>query len=337
MIAGEELKAWLADRSRQASSHQTRTQFAQRWSRHPLFAELHRDVDALAAPDREQLRAIAERFMARRDELDTLIDELIAASAADPYFTPPFTAVSSDIHIGLHLFEDPRLSIALGVTSLDALAAKKSGRRGPTSIGFTGFLTLFSFVKAGSATLSFWEAPEGGANFTAQDVAPCRKTGERTIMDGETIVIDGRRESFIIEHAASDIVYLQAVIRVGAAPVAVEYDSASLAYVGASSTDEASSRLQIMSSLLRLMDRTDAAPILAEALKSPHFYTRWHVMRELLALDAELAFPHLVRFAAEDPHPDVRAAAKATLDAFFPDAAPPEQESPEQESIACRA
>jgi len=41
---------------------------------------------------------------------------------------------------------------------------------------------------------------------------------------------------------------------------------------------------------------------------------RWHVMRELLGIDAHAAFPHLKRMAAHDPHQDVRRAARAVLD-----------------------
>jgi hypothetical protein len=90
-----------------------------------------------------------------------------------------------------------------------------------------------------------------------------------------------------------------------------------LVFGGAWRADEASSRLELMVSLLRLLDRTDAAPSIAALLDEPHFFTRWHVMRELLALDADLAFPHLERMAASDPHPDVRARARETLDLFF--------------------
>ena len=80
----------------------------------------------------------------------------------------------------------------------------------------------------------------------------------------------------------------------------------------------------MMVSLLRTMEREDSVPLLEEALASPHFYTRWHVMRELLALDAEAAHPHLRRMAEADPHPEVRAAARQTLDLFFADEAAPE-------------
>jgi len=42
-------------------------------------------------------------------------------------------------------------------------------------------------------------------------------------------------------------------------------------------------------------------------------------MRELLALDADAALPPLRRMADRDPHPEVRAAARQTLELFFAD------------------
>ena len=53
------------------------------------------------------------------------------------------------------------------------------------------------------------------------------------------MVIDGRYQSFTIEHAARDMVYFQVMVRAGAAPVSTEYDSETLSLIGASSTDEA--------------------------------------------------------------------------------------------------
>ena len=113
------------------------------------------------------------------------------------------------------------------------------------------------------------------------------------------------------------MVYYQAVARAQCAPVCAEYDSDSLRFIGASSTDEASSRLQMMVSLLRALGRDDAFALFEEALASPQFYTRWHVMREMLAMDADAALPSLRRMAADDPHPDIRAAAQQTLKMFF--------------------
>ncbi|MBV9882445.1 MAG: HEAT repeat domain-containing protein, partial [Sphingomonadaceae bacterium] len=249
--------------------------------------------------------------------------ELLRSSAGDPFFRPPFQPMSSDIHNAFLLYHHPDLSIALGATGVDMLAAKKAGPRGATSIGFTGVTTLFRYLRAGGATLSFWEAPPITDTFDAARAGQARLVGRRRIEDGEEIVIDGRHQSFIIEHATSDMIFFQALVRTGAAPLAAEYDSKSLSLIGASSTDEASSRVQMMISLLRVMDREDAVPLIVAALDSPHFYTRWHIMRELLALDAEATLPHLRRMAEADPHPEVRATARRTLDLFFADAPEP--------------
>lgn len=319
MIAGAELTAWLTDPARQKSSSNAVNAFASRWLKHPLMGDLRRELDAMQEPTPEAIQGAAERFLARQREIGALLDELIAHAAADPFFQPPFISVSSDIHAGLLLFDDPRLSIAVGVTGVDVLAAKKSGKRGPTSIGFTGLRTLFHFVKSGGATLSFWEAPAIGPDFVGGEGGRCRSAGRRTIADGETVAIDGSRESFVIEHVRSDAVYLQAVVRVGAGPLAIEYDSKTLEFVGASSADEEASRVQMMATLLRMMDRQDAVPVVREALNSPHFFTRWHIMRELLAIDAGAALPELEKMADKDPHPEVRAAAAETLRAFFGD------------------
>jgi hypothetical protein len=244
---------------------------------------------------------------------------LLASSAGDPFFRPPFQPMSSDIHNAFLLYHNPDLSIALGATGVDMLAAKKAGPRGATSIGFTGVTNLFRYLRAGGATISFWEAPPITDMFDASRAGTARLVGRRRIEDGEEIVIDGRYQSFVIEHATSDMIFFQALARVDAAPVATEYDSKTLSLIGASSTDETSSRIQMMVSLLRTMEREDAVPLIVEALDSPHFYTRWHIMRELLALDADAALPHLRLMAEGDPHPEVRAAARQTLELFFAD------------------
>ena len=39
------------------------------------------------------------------------------------------------------------------MTGVDMLAAKKAGPRGATSVGFTGQVSLYRYVKAGGATI----------------------------------------------------------------------------------------------------------------------------------------------------------------------------------------
>jgi len=331
MIAGDRLAAWLADRCSQKQTRAAVEAFVKEWDGERVMGELHGELMGMTRPNREQVVDLARRFFDRAPVLEELMEALIAASRADPFFLPPLHPLTSEVHSGLLLFQHADLSIGLGITSLDMLAAKKAFRRGPASIAFSGGSNLFRYVRSGNALVSFWEAPRIGPSFRAEDAGRCRLVDRRRIRDGEEFLVDGSHQSFVVEHADGDIFYLQATIQTDAAPLTAEYDSETLSFINATSTDEASSRVQMMASLLREMDRTDAVPVLRRLLNSPYFYTRWHIMREMLALDAEAALPDLRRLAAEDPHPEVRAAAAQTLKLFFDD------EPVYEEPAACRA
>lgn len=319
MISGPSLRQWLDDPQAQQDSLDRVEACADRWGLHPLMTQLERELREMKVLKVDSLLDSARRFIDRSGDIEALVRDLIDGSRADPFSRPPFRAISSDIHEALLLFHSAPLSIALGVTPVDRLAARKSGRRGSTSVGFTGVVSLYRYVRSGDAAISLWEAPPITDSFAGAEAGSCRPVGMRRLRDGDELVSDGRRESFVIEHARSDIVYFQAVIRADAAPVSVEYDSSTRKFLAATSTDEASSRVEMMVSLLRVMDRRDALPLIVELLDSPNFHTRWHVMRELVAIDSETALPPLRRMAVSDPHPEVRAAAALTLDRFFAD------------------
>lgn len=317
MFVGAELAAWLNDPQRQAEAREAADEFTKRWIARPAVRELQHALRSLNPKTADAVLAAALQFMARADDLRDLVRDFNAVAAENPFFRPHFMLLGSDVAISLLLYGDPSVSISLGVTSADALAAKKGGKRGASSIAFSGLQSAFQFLKSGGATLSFWEAPESDGTFADDQGGHCRFVERRRVEDGEVLLLDGRTQSFVIEHASSDMVYLQAEVHVDRAPLAVEYDSRTLALVGASSTDEISSRVQMMVSLLRLMDRKDAAPIVARLIERAPFHTRWYLMRELLALDAEAALPVLGRLAESDPHPEVRATAAQTLKLFF--------------------
>lgn len=333
MIPGSVLAEWIADREAQRQSYARVDASARKWSAHPLMTQIEREVSELDPRTPDNLLAAARRFMDRTDDIDMLMGELIATSRIDPFFRPPLPPITGEIQNSLLLYHHPDLSIGLGVTGADDLAAKKSRRDGPASVSFAGYVILMRFIDAGDATFSFWEAPRIGEDFVASAAGPCRMVSRRRMEDGEEVLIDGRYQSFAIDHAARDIVYFQAVARAQCAPICAEYDSDSLGFIGASSTDEASSRVQMMVSLLRAMDRDDAFPLFEKALEGWPFYTRWHIMREMLSMDADAALPSLRRMAVEDSHPDIRAAARRTLELFFES----EDAPADQGAIQCRA
>jgi hypothetical protein len=315
MHSGLPLAAWLSDSVRRDAAQEQATTFTARWTDHPLFADLN---DALRSAETvPPILAAAERFMARLPEIEALIGDLVSQAAADPFFMPPLTSVVTEISTGYLLFADRKLTISLGVISPDGLAAKKLPASGTSAIPFTGMVTSYRFLKSGGALMSFWEADSAGTDFTGDIERSCRFAGRARIEDDEALVLEGRRQSLVIEHLSSEMLCLQATVQVEAAPLAVDYDSVTQRYLGAASTDEAASRTQMMVTLLRLLDYTEAVPAMEHALASPHFYTRWHVMREMLALDADAALPALRRMARRDPHPEVRFAATQTLSLFF--------------------
>jgi len=305
---------WLADPGAQRRMRQAAGGFAAQWN----CGATHRRFDeAMASLPEQSVDAVVEAIRTLfADDIwvDSLIEGLADQLRADPFFDPPFRAINSDIHNGLIVFEDERVSIAAGVVTVTQLAGKKSAKRGATSVGFSGRVSVIKFAKAGGARIGFWEAPRITAGFSAAQAGRCRHTGSRDIADGDILVIDGRHQSYVIEHASANLVMLQAEINLDQAPLGVEYDSASRTYVGCSANGDGASRIQMITTLLRKLDRAGAFEAVADFRDHPDFFVRWHVMKELLGIDAAAALPHLKHMAARDPHPEARRAARQVLD-----------------------
>ena len=314
LIVGGELRDWVRDSARHRGTQHGIDALAREWNAGLVNRRFATAMAALAEPTAESTVEALTKVFANEAWVNALIHVLADAMRDDPFFEPPFRHINSDIHQGLIVFEDDNVSVAAGVTNVAELAGKKTGRQGRTSIGFSGQVDVLKFVKAGGARIAFWEAPLIRQDFTADHAGRCRRTGERAIEDGEVLVIDGRRRSFVIEHARSNLVVLQATVKHDRAPLAVEYDSETREYVGCSSADDSGSRIQMIATLLRKLDRPDAFQAIAAFLDYPAFFVRWHVMRELLGIDAEAAMPRLRRMAARDPHPETRRAARRVLD-----------------------
>jgi len=320
MMIGGAFAAWLGDRPARASSMARRKSIAREFAALPEVARLEAELAAIRDKRAEPILAAARRFVESPGMAERAIGDFVEAALRDPFYRPHTTIVGSPVLSGLLLFEHPALTVQAAVLRADAIAAKRAERTGGASIAFSGERALFRFIDGGGATLSFWEAPPIRPAFTAAASGRCRLVERRRVEDGETIELDGASQAFVVDRAPRDLFYLQASTPIGAAPVRVEYDFATLAFIGASSTDEASSRMQMMLALLRILDRQDAVPVFRMMLEAEHFYTRWETMRELLALDAGAALPHLAALAEADPHPEVREAAAQTLHTFFPEA-----------------
>jgi hypothetical protein len=314
MIVSDELRAWVNDREGQHRTRSLSDRLTDEWSRGPVHRRFTTAMAALPVCTAEAVAEAVRELFADDEWVDQLVGTLADAMRGDRFLDPPFRHINSDIHGGLIVFEDDNVSIAAGVSAVADIAAKKTAPRGATSLGFSGQVGIFKFVRAGGARLSFWEAPRITAGFTAAGAGLARFVGERDIADGEILIVDGRFQTFVIEQAAANLVVLQATVKPDQAPLGVEYDARTFAYVGCSAADDSASRIQMIATLLRKLDCAAAFPAIAAFLDHPSFFVRWHLMRELLGLDAPAALPHLKRMAAGDPHPETRRAARTVLD-----------------------
>lgn len=317
MIAGRALEAWFADEARQTATVARLEQARRRLRGLPPVAALERCAEAADGLDAEPLLAAARNFLMSDEAVEDCIELMAGAALEDPFFRPPVRSGLNEIQAGLLLVDRPLLSVYLSIASATGIAEKRLDRSGPASIAFTGRRSVYRFIRAGEAILSLWEAPDIEPGFSSETSGRCRLLERRALSDGDLLELDGRRHGFVIEYAQSDIVYLQASTPVGSAPLAVEYDSWTFRFAGASSSGELSSRIQLMLSFLRTLDRQDSAPFFREMVSGSNFFDRWHAMREFLALDAEQALPCLCDMAERDAHAEVRAAARSTLALFF--------------------
>lgn len=313
MRVSAEFAEWLNDRDRCAASARRAAEVVETWVTLPWVVRLREALSLLPVdPASDDVLDLAAPYLRDTAPIDAAV-RAFAAAADDPFSHPPFYALITDVARGLVLLDHRLLTVSTTFTRIETLAAKKA-QPGPRSIPFNGRGSHFRFLRAGGATVSFWEAPA--------DAGPgsrCTLADRRRIEDGEEIRLAPVRQTFVIEHACGDIVSVQAASHAGAAALNIEFDSETHCYAGASSADEGSSRIEMMASLLRVLDRHDAAPLLGELMRdSPHF-TRWALMREMLAMDADAALPFLRALAASDPHAEVREVANQTIAAFFAD------------------
>ena len=155
-------------------------------------------------------------------------------------------------------------------------------------------------------------AEEAGA-FTARAAAPCHSAPPRPLQTGETLHLDTAREGFTLIPGADDTLLLELTVQPPSPLPIRSYDPATghLLHVSASRRDSSFRAMAL--TLLRHMRRPDAAPLFEAETQSEDFAVRWHAMRELIALNPTAAHAPLEAMAADDPHPEVRAAAQATL------------------------
>lgn len=323
MIASPALKQWIERSGPQRSSiggapHGMSGSMRHHGGAQPPLVRLTAALDALAVPTAHEVEALPALCALFDDTqwLDDWFEAMAASARSDAFFQPPLPTLKNGFQSGLQLFSHRYLRLSLGVLPIDALSAKKTGRTGAAAIVFTGTLSLQKFLRAGEAVLRMWAAAEANPAFRFAQMPCCRPQETRRLRDGDLLRLDGRRQSYVVEHATGDIVLLQCEILVEPAALLVEYDAEVHDAVAVSSTDDGASRSQMLLSFLGSVGCPDRESVIEAYTASPHFFVRWHAMREMLRLDSGTALPRLAIMAQTDPHADVREAAAGVLAAI---------------------
>ena len=278
-------------------------------------------LDALADAPADQAIDRLSPWLADTRWLGARLESAVALLAADPFARPPMRLVGGGGGAGgLVLAERGGIRLTLQLHPFESGSVASA-----TAVFVPGRAAVH--ILAGDAQLRLHHvavsAAEEADGFTAAAASACHSLPPRPLVAGEMLILDTARQAFTIAGGTGDLLLLELAVQPPSCLPIRTYDLASgdLVHVSASRRDN--SFRQMALALLRHFGRTDAAPLFAAETRSKDFAARWNAMRELVALDPAAAQPRLAEMAASDPHPEVRAAAAATLALF-----PPAERSP---------
>ena len=268
-------------------------------------------MQRLAGADPDTIFAALMPWLEDHGWVQSRLAAALALSAADPFAMPPLRIFSGGALGGIILAEVPPITCSLMIRPFNQPVPRAA------SVIFSPGHGLTRIIRSGGARIQHYRvalsAAERSDGFRAANAAPLQ-TGEHSpLADGDQIRVDQQCESFNMTAGADDLVMLQLFVHQPSRVPMREYDPVTGRLIRSAAAGRASSFRQMGLAMLRAFGRCDAAPLFAAALADEDFAMRWQVMRELIALDADAALPHLTAMAAGDPHPEVRSAASATL------------------------
>lgn len=240
------------------------------------------------------------------------LGEALALLAADPFGRPPLRPIGGGEGAGgLVLAERGAVRLSLQIHRFE------QGGAAPATAAFIPGVAAIRIVTDGGASLRrhhvALDTAEAAGRFSAATAAPCQSAARRRLVAGEIIRLDTAREAFSLAGATGDVLLLELAVQ-PPSPLPIRcYDIASGRLVHVSASRRDSSFRTMAFALLRNFGRADAVPLFIEATHDMDFAARWSALRDLVALDPAAARPRVAAMAASDPHPEIRAAATATL------------------------
>lgn len=247
--------------------------------------------------------------------LGARLDAALALMAADPFARPPLRPVGGGGGAG-GLILAGRGAVRL------SLQIHPAGVAAPPATLFIPGWSAIHVLVCGGATLHRHDvavsAAEAAGAFSAAGASRSSSAIPRPLQTGETWAYDSARTAFTLSDVRADVLLLELAAQPPSPLPIRSYDVASGRLLHVSASRRGSSFRQMALTLLRSFGRTDAAPLFAAETQAEDFAARWSALREYVALDPAAARPHVERMAADDPHPEIRRAAAATLALYAP-------------------
>lgn len=238
------------------------------------------------------------------------VKAMIAALRLAPLGHVPARHFTDGVTSTLLLARSARATLALVAVDGAGMAA-----RAPANTVDFGPTETWEHVLAGSAAAERIEARE---------TAPDRVTLDRepvALVPGSLIERNGSHEALQLRAVNGCVVSLRLQRRLDCGEPTREYALSDGRLVHQAAGDPADSRTELMIALLARMDRTDAAPAIADiACKPGSSALRWQALRECLALDTATGFEALTRIARDsaDPLHPPAGALRAQLTELYP-------------------
>jgi hypothetical protein len=220
--------------------------------------------------------------------------------------------VDAEAFGGLVIYQDANIRVSL--VSLTPVAHRTKARNPvsskPRGITIQGNDSVLHVVAAGDMSIKWWDAEPFGRAAVLDDrsLAPPRSM---TIREGETLALEGGRHGMSIADIDKPALFAIVTALDPRVSVNAHYVAETGQLHSFTAAEMKSSRIQLLATLLRELNQ-GGAEVLQSLLDYPDHFVRWHVMRELLAMEGSRAVPLLDRMVQDD-HPQVRDAATRTV------------------------
>lgn len=278
------------------------------------ITELRHAIDSMVAPTFDDMFPYFERILSS-DSIRQVFQTEAECSLLSDIYQAQGQSIENDVMSGLQFIDGEHFAVATVVTDPTSIAYKKIHNADKaTSVMMSPKNLLLRFIRAGGARITVYSCDPITDDTPATSETSCRKIRTYRVEDGDMLVLRAGQDSFTFEYADSAVCFAQAYAKYSPMSVMPEFDSKTMRLIGLSATNDKSSRIQMMTTILRIFKHADAFEVMKPFIEHEDYFVRWYVMRELLSIDHKRAWPLVERMATYDPHPHVRQTAAKTLD-----------------------